>query len=97
MSLKHYSERSSLRENAKQVSEFSITYHMHHVMNTSQCSLTSVLYSGMSLKRYSERSSLRENMKQVSEFSITYHMQHVMNCTFSFDVGLAFWDVSETL
>ena len=27
MSLKHYSERSSLRENAKQVSEFSITSH----------------------------------------------------------------------
>jgi hypothetical protein len=51
----------------------------------------------MSLKRYSERSSLRENTKQVSEFSITYHMHHVMNCTVEFDVGLAFWDVSETL
>ena len=81
MSMKHHSERSSLRENTKQVSEFPTTSNVHRVMKTSQFSLTSVLHYEMSLKHYSERSSLRENMKQVSEFSITAHMHHVMNFT----------------
>ena len=95
--MKHHSERSSLKENTKQVSEFPTTSHMHRVMKTSQFSLTSVLHSGMSLKHYSERSSLGANMKQVSEFAITSHRHHVMNFTFEFDVGLAFWNVYETL
>ena len=74
MSLKRYSERSSLRENTKQVSEFSRTATCTTSW-TSHCSLTSVLHSGMSLKHYSERSSLGANMKQVSEFAITSHRQ----------------------
>ena len=56
-----------------------------------------MLHSGMFLKHCSERSSDKEKTKQVSEQIVKSCKHHVINCTFEVQVGVAFWNVSETL
>jgi len=94
MSLKHYSERRSLRENAKQVSENVVTSRMPHVINfTFSFDVSLAFWNGSKTLWWAKWPQRKNKAGERTNRNFPHASRHELHI----DVGLAFWNVSDTL